>query len=232
MCCGDRHGRNQEYQGMAPAIEPMGQPLSIGTWAAEASGSPECAGLGSAAAPPEESLPSIDNLGFSPSKRNNRSMNGTSSPASRSCSPVPKDIDLRACSFSVRGIPSPLSNAASAQLAACDLSLPPPSFLHGECLVETDSPRGVAGDQHVQRMPLSPRAPGEIAVSPCSVRTESCGDEEPTPANTETSHEALGGPWPWPGALAVGPGIALGTRRYTPPAQNLALLSAEPVIAG
>jgi len=228
-CCGNRH--NQEYHGMSPAIEPMRQPFGNDTWVADSRGAPDLAGLGSAEAPPEESLPSIDILGLSisPSTRNTRSLNRTSSPTL-----APKDIKRGACPFSARCIPSPLFNAASSQLAASPLrgaSLPPPSFPLGECLVDTGSPRGSDEDLQLRRMASSP-AFGEIALSPRSVRTESCGDEEMLQTNTEASHEALSGPWTWPGTVAVGPGITLGAKCRTPAEQSLASLSAEPVIAG
>lgn len=236
---------------MAPAIEPMQQPLGIDIWAADSCEALELAGLGSVQAPPEESLPSIDDLVLcSPSARNAESMmNKSFSPAAKKPSPAAK---AGACSYSPRFSPSPRHNATSSQLgAACtspgpvrSLSLPPHPCSHGEGVVGSGSPQGLVDDLRLWRMASSPLL-GEIALSPRSVQTETC--EEVTQTNTEASHEALGTPrqWQWP--VAAGPGITLSTRctleEQTPrggsalrkasaPPEWLASLSAEPVIAG
>jgi len=240
--CGDRHGRNQEYHGMAPAIEPMQQ--GSDNWNTDSHCATELTGLGAAKAPPEESLPSIDKLGLSvsPCTRSTRSQNRTFSPA------VFEDINPGSFSISPRTIPSPRFNAASSQVCPSpvrSLSLPPLVFPHVEC--------DVGADLRLWRMASSPLL-GEFALSPRSVRTENCGDDEAIQTNTEktnteTSHEALGAPWPWAGTVAVGPGVSLSARCCTPADQTqeksgdpsheaalahdcLASISAEPVIAG
>jgi len=195
--CGERHGRNQEYQGLAPAIEPMQQDSD--SWITGSQCATELLGLGSAKAPPEESLPSIDKLGLSVtlSARSTRSQSRTSSPA-RGNSPVFGDINPGSFSISPRTIPFPRFNTASSQVGpspARSPFLPPLVFPHVEC--------DVGADLRLWRT-ASPLL-GEFALSPRSVQTENCGDEEASRADTETSHEALGASWPWPDTVAVEP---------------------------
>eukprot|EP00419_Tripos_fusus_P079858 CAMPEP_0172940494 /NCGR_PEP_ID=MMETSP1075-20121228/224063_1 /TAXON_ID=2916 /ORGANISM="Ceratium fusus, Strain PA161109" /LENGTH=233 /DNA_ID=CAMNT_0013801893 /DNA_START=20 /DNA_END=721 /DNA_ORIENTATION=- len=224
--CGERHGRNQEYQGLAPAIEPMQQDSD--SWITGSQCATELLGLGSAKAPPEESLPSIDKLGLSVtlSARSTRSQSRTSSPA-RGNSPVFGDINPGSFSISPRTIPFPRFNTASSQVGpspARSPFLPPLVFPHVECDVGADLRLWRTASPLLGEFALSPRSDvecdvgadlrlwrtaspllGEFALSPRSVQTENCGDEEASRADTETSHEALGASWPWPDTVAVEP---------------------------
>jgi hypothetical protein len=111
--------------------------------------------------------------------------------------------------------PFPRVNTVSSQLGVSPLrSLSsPPS--HGNCPVGTGSPQGSVEDVRPWRMAFSPLV-GEIALSPRSVLTEACGDEEAIATNTEASHEALGAPWPRPSTVAAGFGSAQGTKGCAP----------------
>lgn len=209
-CCGDRHN-NQEYHGMAPAIEPMRQLSGNNSQVSDLTGAHELPMLGSAEAPAAESLPSIDvlRLSWSPDQ---------TSAAPRISTPAPRTINVVRYTISPRATPSPRFRAASSQLGTSplrSLSSPPPSLSHGNGLFGTGSPRGLVNDLRLWRMASSPVL-REIALSPRSVMTEACGDDDAAVTNTEASHEALSAPWPWPTTVARGPGLALGTKGSAP----------------